>query len=67
MVAAGTSGRSLTESREVTMRTHQPDQGVFRSVLAENIDWEPFAAFPPLVAWPSSWVIRQSPIRTWSG
>jgi hypothetical protein len=29
------------------MRTHQPDQGVFRSVLAENVDWEPFAAFPP--------------------
>jgi len=27
--------------------THQPDQGVFRSVLPEGIDWEPFAAFPP--------------------
>ena len=49
------------------MRTHQPDQGVFRSVLAENIDWEPFAAFPPLVAWPSSWVIRRSPVYMWSG
>ena len=29
------------------MRTHQPDQDVFRSVLTENIDREPFAAFPP--------------------
>jgi hypothetical protein len=29
------------------MSTHQPDQAVFRSVLTENIDWEPFAAFPP--------------------
>jgi hypothetical protein len=29
------------------MLTHQPDEGVFRSVLAEDIDWEPFAAFPP--------------------
>jgi quercetin dioxygenase-like cupin family protein len=27
--------------------THQPDQAVFRSVLPEDIDWEPFAAFPP--------------------
>jgi quercetin dioxygenase-like cupin family protein len=27
--------------------THQPDQGVFRSVLPEDVDWEPFAAFPP--------------------
>jgi len=31
----------------VTMRTHQPDEGVFRSVLAEDIDWQPFPAFPP--------------------
>jgi hypothetical protein len=29
------------------MRTHQPDQDVFRLVLAEGIDWQPFAAFPP--------------------
>jgi len=29
------------------MLTHQPDEGGFRSVLAEDIDWEPFAAFPP--------------------
>ena len=27
--------------------THEPDQAVFRSVLAEDIDWEPFPAFPP--------------------
>jgi quercetin dioxygenase-like cupin family protein len=27
--------------------THQPDQAVFRSVLPENIDWEPFPGFPP--------------------
>jgi hypothetical protein len=29
------------------MSTHQPDQAVFRSVLPEDIDWEPFPAFPP--------------------
>jgi quercetin dioxygenase-like cupin family protein len=27
--------------------SHQPDEAVFRSVLPEDIDWEPFAAFPP--------------------
>jgi hypothetical protein len=29
------------------MRTHQPGQAVFRSVLPEDIDWKPFPAFPP--------------------
>jgi quercetin dioxygenase-like cupin family protein len=29
------------------MRTHQPDQDVFRSVLPEDIEWNPFPAFPP--------------------
>ncbi len=29
------------------MITHQPDEDAFRSVLAEDIGWEPFAAFPP--------------------
>jgi quercetin dioxygenase-like cupin family protein len=29
------------------MSTHQPGQAVFRSVLPEDIDWEPFAPFPP--------------------
>jgi hypothetical protein len=28
-------------------RPHQPDQADFRSVLPEEIDWQPFAAFPP--------------------
>jgi quercetin dioxygenase-like cupin family protein len=27
--------------------THQTGQAVFRSVLPEDIDWEPFAPFPP--------------------
>jgi len=29
------------------MRTHQPGQADFRSVLPDDIDWEPFPAFPP--------------------
>ena len=28
-------------------RPHQPDQADFRSVRPEDIDWEPFPAFPP--------------------
>jgi hypothetical protein len=27
--------------------THEPGQATFRSVLPEDIDWEPFPAFPP--------------------
>ena len=27
-------------------RTHQPDQSTFRAVLPEDIDWQPFPAFP---------------------
>ena len=26
---------------------HQPGQDVFRSILSENIDFQPFASFPP--------------------
>ena len=29
------------------IRSHQPGQDEFRSVLPEDSDWEPFAAFPP--------------------
>jgi hypothetical protein len=27
--------------------THQPDQAEFRSILPEDVDWEPFPSFPP--------------------
>jgi quercetin dioxygenase-like cupin family protein len=32
-----------------TIRQHQPGQADFRSVLPEDIDWKPFASFPPSV------------------
>ncbi len=35
-------GRGQTQG----MRAHRPDQAVLRSVRPEDIDWEPFAAFP---------------------
>jgi quercetin dioxygenase-like cupin family protein len=28
-------------------RTHQPGEDRFRSILPENLDWEPFPAYPP--------------------
>src|SRR2546429_9578019 len=31
------------------VRTHQPGQAVFTSVLPEDLDWKPFPAFPPSV------------------
>jgi quercetin dioxygenase-like cupin family protein len=35
--------------RTKVVRAHQPDEAVFRSILPEDIDWKPFAAFPPSV------------------
>ena len=32
------------------VRAHQPGQATFRSILPEEIDWKPFAAFPPSVS-----------------
>ena len=39
----------LMEATRGRVRPHQPGQAVFRAVLPEEIDWKPFAAFPPLV------------------
>lgn len=30
-------------------RQHQPGQAVFEAIMPEDIDWKPFAAFPPSV------------------
>jgi quercetin dioxygenase-like cupin family protein len=31
------------------VRSHQPGQAVFQATMAEDLDWRPFAAFPPSV------------------
>ena len=36
------------------VRTHQPGEAVFRSILPEDIDWKPFAAFRLRSDWPCS-------------
>jgi len=32
-----------------TLRPHQQGQDVFRAILSEDLEWKPFAAFPPSV------------------
>jgi quercetin dioxygenase-like cupin family protein len=34
---------------DTTVRTHQPGQAAFRSILPEDVDWKPFPAFPSSV------------------
>ena len=39
----------VAEATRGGVRPHQPGQAVFRAILPEEIDWKPFAAFPPSV------------------
>ena len=39
----------MTDPQQGTSTSHQPGQDVFKSVLTEDINWKPFAAFPPSV------------------
>ena len=34
---------------EASARSHQAGQDAFKAILPEDIDWKPFAAFPPSV------------------
>ena len=40
---------TVAKARQTAVRSHQPGQDVFRSILSEDIDWKPFPAFPPTV------------------
>ena len=46
---SNTKEATVTQAPKGTARPHQPDEDVFRSVLSEDVNWEPFAAFPPSV------------------
>ena len=37
------------EAPKESVRAHQPGQATFRAILAEDIEWKPFAEFPPSV------------------
>jgi len=45
----GVAAAARPDAEDHMVRAHQPGEGVFRSVLAEEIDWKPFPAFPPSV------------------
>jgi hypothetical protein len=38
---------AVTAETTNKVRLHQPGQDVFRAILSEDIEWKPFAAFPP--------------------
>jgi quercetin dioxygenase-like cupin family protein len=38
---------TVRERQQGTTRSHQPGQAAFRAILSEDIEWKPFAAFPP--------------------
>jgi hypothetical protein len=40
----------VKEAQQGEVRPHHLGQDVFRSVLSEDVDWQPFAAFPPTVS-----------------
>jgi quercetin dioxygenase-like cupin family protein len=41
---------TISQAQEARVRPHQPGESVFKSILSEDVDWKPFAAFPPLVS-----------------
>lgn len=41
--------KMATDVRQSAARHHQPGQSVVKSILSEDVDWKPFAAFPPSV------------------
>jgi hypothetical protein len=50
MRGAGSEFAPDVQIKEAAMaRIHQRGESVFRSILPEDIDWKPFAAFPPTV------------------
>jgi len=39
----------VSETTQGSVRLHQPGQALFKSVLSDDLDWNPFPAFPPSV------------------
>lgn len=44
-----TQTATKTKAGEQGARPHQPGQAVFKAILSEDLEWKPFAAFPPSV------------------
>lgn len=41
--------KAAPDLQQSATRPHQPGQSVFKCILSEEVDWKPFAAFPPAV------------------
>jgi quercetin dioxygenase-like cupin family protein len=39
----------INQATHASQRPHQPGRSIFRAILSDDIDWKPFAAFPPEV------------------
>lgn len=48
-MSAQKDSTSHAEAREGTTRPHEGGQNALRSLLPEELEWKPFAAFPPTV------------------
>jgi quercetin dioxygenase-like cupin family protein len=40
---------TINKAQAATVRPHQPGEGVFKSILPEDVDWKQFPSFPPSV------------------
>ena len=40
---------AVTRAQQSEVQPHQLGQGVFKTILPEDVDWKPFPAFPPSV------------------
>jgi quercetin dioxygenase-like cupin family protein len=49
LVSSATIDQHAQIRRTAMVRPHQPGEAAFRSILPEDVDWKPFAAFPPTV------------------
>jgi quercetin dioxygenase-like cupin family protein len=37
----------VNKSSDKAVRSHQPGEAVFTTILSEDVEWKPFASFPP--------------------
>ena len=40
---------TVKRTRQSEVRSHQPGQEVFKTILSEDVDWKAFSEFPPSV------------------
>ncbi len=46
---SGDASEAVGRTTEESTQSNQPGEGEFRAILSEDIDWKPFASFPPAV------------------